>query len=235
MTVDDEAEKYIEALLRSRRPKPFRARPEDAAEIATAITLRAARPGAGAPSEEFVAALHERLAAQLDEEDGAPRGGTRRRFVRGASIAAAAAGAAVLADRALLRDHPEGGPPQASTLQPNVGAWHTVATSAELPHGAVRPFDTGVVTGFVTRLDGRLRAVSGVCTHQGCRLVLDRAARMLGCPCHNSVFALTGEVVHHQFPRPLPALPRIAVRETGDAVQVYVPTGGGVTPPPIHG
>ncbi|MEU5432005.1 Rieske (2Fe-2S) protein [Streptomyces sp. NPDC020719] len=233
--MDDEAEKYIEALLRSRRPKPFRARPEDAAEIATAITLRAARPGAGAPSEEFVAALHERLAAQLDEPGHVPKGGTRRKFVRGASLAAAAAAAAVLGDRALLRDHPEESPPKASTLQPNVGTWHTVATSAELPHGAVRAFDTGAVTGFVARLDGRLRAVSGVCTHQGCRLVLNQAAGQLDCPCHNSVFAVTGEVVRHQFARPLPALPRIAVRESGDAVQVYVPAGGGVTPPPIQG
>lgn len=232
--MDDEAEKYIEALLRSRRPKPFRARPEDAAEIATAITLRAARPGAGAPSEEFVAALHERLAAQLDEDGHAPRGGTRRKFVRGASLAAAAAGAAVLVDRTLLQN-PEESAPKASTLQPNVGTWHTVATSGELPHGAVRAFDTGAVTGFVARLDGRLRAVSGVCTHQGCRLVLDRAAERLACPCHNSVFALTGEVVHHQFDRPLPALPRIAVRESQGAVQVYVPAGGGVTPSPIQG
>ncbi|MGW2864773.1 Rieske (2Fe-2S) protein [Streptomyces sp. NPDC001205] len=231
--MDEEAERYVEALLRSRRPKPFRARPEDAEELATAITLRAARPGAGARSEEFVTSLRERLAAELDEPPGASAGGTRRRFVRGASIAAAAAAAGVLADHTMLRDHPAPSPPQASTLQPQHGSWHTVAASSELPHGAVRAFDTGTVTGFVTRHDGRLRAVSGVCTHQGCRLVLDRPAGQLDCPCHNSVFALSGEVVRHQFDRPLPPLPRIAVRETENAVQVYVPAAGGVTPPAI--
>ena len=83
----------------------------------------------------------------------------------------------------------------------------------------------------------RLRAVSGVCTHQGCALVLDRAARQLDyhCPCHNSAFAVTGEVLHHQLPIHLAALPRIAVREADGQVQVYVPPPSGVTPPPIQG
>jgi Rieske Fe-S protein len=32
----------------------------------------------------------------------------------------------------------------------------------------VRPFTAGAVSGFVERVDGQLRAVSGICTHQGC-------------------------------------------------------------------
>ena len=59
--------------------------------------------------------------------------------------------------------------------------------------------------------------------HQGCRLCLD-AARNLDCPCHTTVFALSGELVTHQLPLAPPPLPRFATREMDGAVQVYAPT-----------
>ncbi|MFE3181861.1 Rieske 2Fe-2S domain-containing protein [Streptomyces violascens] len=209
--VDDEAERYVEALLRLRCPKPCRARPEEAEELATAIILRAARPGGDAPSEEFVTSLHERLAAELDGPRSAPAGGARRRFVQGASIAAAAAAAGVLTDRALLRDSPDATTAQASTLQSDKGSWHTVAASSELPHGAVQAFCTGTVTGFVAQLDGRLRTVSEVCTHQGCRLVLDRPAEQLDCRVTTRCSCSPGRRV----PRPSgPAGRRVSPRST---------------------
>jgi nitrite reductase/ring-hydroxylating ferredoxin subunit len=108
-------------------------------------------------------------------------------------------------------------------LSPNAGTWYTVAATAELTDGAVRAFDLGTVNGFVERTGGRLRAVSGVCTHLGCRLALDGPARELTCPCHNAAFALTGELVRHQLKTPPPALPRMAVREIDGAVQIFAP------------
>jgi cytochrome b6-f complex iron-sulfur subunit len=98
-----------------------------------------------------------------------------------------------------------------------------VLASADLPDGAVRPFVLGTVVGFVERAEGRLRAVSGVCTHQGCRLMLADADRELMCPCHGATFALDGSVLEHRLSFRLTALPRLAVRETGGAIQVFAP------------
>jgi nitrite reductase/ring-hydroxylating ferredoxin subunit len=98
-----------------------------------------------------------------------------------------------------------------------------VAAVADLPEGAVRGFDVGTVTGFVERTADGLRAVSGTCTHLGCRLALDSASRQLLCPCHNAAFAVTGELVRHQLTTPPPPLPLIAVREAEGAVQIFAP------------
>ena len=64
--------RYVEDLIRSRRPRRFAA-DEDSADLArTAITLRAARPGGEAPREEFVLALRKRLARELDPPGPVP-------------------------------------------------------------------------------------------------------------------------------------------------------------------
>ena len=52
---------FVEALVSERRPKGFRASPEDAEVLRTAIALRAGRPGKRGPDEEFVADLHRQL------------------------------------------------------------------------------------------------------------------------------------------------------------------------------
>jgi hypothetical protein len=56
---------FIDALAAGRRPRPFRADPEDAEMLRVAIALRAARPGDALPDENFVAELHEQLAENL--------------------------------------------------------------------------------------------------------------------------------------------------------------------------
>ena len=228
--------RYVEDLLRGRRPRPFPADDDEAADIRAAIALRAARPGSGAPSEEFVTGLHRRLAAEFASTGEAASAGearpspgvappTRRRVIQVASAAAAVAAVGAAGGAAL--DHALTGPaaPVAggTTLRPNTGTWHTVAATADLADGAVRAFDLGTVNGFVERVGGRLRAVSGVCTHLGCHLALDGPRRELTCPCHNAAFALTGELVRHQLKTPPPALPRLAVREIDGAVQIFAP------------
>jgi hypothetical protein len=55
---------FVDALAAGRRPKHFRADPDDAAIVRTAIALRAAHPGEANPSEEFVSNLYESLADQ---------------------------------------------------------------------------------------------------------------------------------------------------------------------------
>jgi nitrite reductase/ring-hydroxylating ferredoxin subunit len=221
--------RYIEDLLRGNRPRPFRAEQTDVAELRTAIELRAARPGSGVPREEFVTQLQQRLATELADTPtwGATRiVGTRRQFGKGAAIAAAAAAVGAVVDHTLTAGRSDAGPEtghEANTLTPTAGDWRTVAASEQLPDGAVRAFDLGTIVGFVHRTDGVARAVSGSCTHQGCRLLLDATTRRLDCPCHTTVFAVTGEPLTHQLPIIPPPLPQLVTREVNGAVQVYAP------------
>jgi cytochrome b6-f complex iron-sulfur subunit len=227
------ARRFVADLLRGRRPRSFRAQDTDVEQLRAAITLRSAQPGSGLPREQFVADLHQRLADQLAGkptiEDAEPVGSarvdsTRRRLVAASSIAAAAAAVGAVADHVLTTRIPApGGVAGPQTLVPNTGSWRTVAASADLTEGDVQGFDPGTVVGFVSRSGGALRAVSGVCTHLGCRLALDAPARQLDCPCHRTSFALDGELVRHQLRVPPPALPQLEVRETDGAVQIYAP------------
>jgi Rieske Fe-S protein len=222
--------RYIEDLISSRRPRRFRAGRDDAELARTAITLRASRPGSGEPAEEFVTALHKQLAAELDPPPARRVAGARRTFLRaatatGAIAVAGAAGAGI--DHELTARTAAGQasavPSPPSTLTPGNGSWMTVAASRDLPDGAVRPFIAGPIVGFIHRTDGQLRAVSGICTHQGCRLALDTHPARLACPCHGATFTLDGVVLSHRFPVPLAALPQVQVREADGSIQVYAP------------
>jgi nitrite reductase/ring-hydroxylating ferredoxin subunit len=113
------------------------------------------------------------------------------------------------------------GPEQ--TLEPNVGQWRTVAASADLPEGGASGFDLGTVAGFVARQNGALEAVSAMCTHLGCKLALNRPAQRLDCPCHNTSFALGGQLLRHQLSIAPPPLPKFHVREENGAVQIFAP------------
>jgi cytochrome b6-f complex iron-sulfur subunit len=210
--------RYVEGLIQGRRPKPFPASEDEAEAVRAAIELRAARPGADSPSEEFVAGLHRRLAQAHAEPARMPVG---RRLVLGGAVAGAGVAAGVSIDRAIVPDE-EGTPTAGGTVSPDSGVWHRVAATTDLAEGGVRGFEAGGVFGFVTRAGGRVRAVSGICTHQGCKLNLE-AGTKLRCPCHRALFGLDGAVIQHRLPIDLPALPRLAVRETGGAIEVYVP------------
>jgi cytochrome b6-f complex iron-sulfur subunit len=219
--------RYIDDLLRGRRPKPFRPDEFEAAQIRTAIDLQAARLGSDAPRREFLTDLRRRLAAQQDgtAEPTPQWGATRRNLIVGTSAAAAAAVAAVSIDRALIdrAQVADGDNSGAAELIPNTGRWMRVAASAEVPDGAMRPFDLGSVIGFVRRVDGKPEAVSGVCTHQGCRLWFDAPDDRLRCPCHSTSFSPVGQVLTHQLPIAPKPLPTLMVRENGDAIEVFVP------------
>ena len=228
------ARRFVADLLRGRRPRSFRADETDVGQLRAAITLRAAQPGSATPREEFVTDLHRRLADQLATEQTAtplpaPRpvvDSTRRRLVAASSIAVAAAAAGAVVDHTLISRGPaQSGAGGEQTLIPSTGQWRTVSASADLAEGGVQGFDLGSVVGFVARTGGALRAVSGVCTHLGCRLTLDAAARRLDCPCHRTSFAVSGELLRYQLPVPPAALPQFKVREMHGEVQVYAPPG----------
>jgi nitrite reductase/ring-hydroxylating ferredoxin subunit len=222
--------RFVEGLLRGHRTQ--HARPDDfeAQQMKTAIELRAARLGSDAPREQFVTDLHRRLAAEMADEQPAvdhPRWVPRRRdVVIGGSVAAASAVAGLVVGRNLLAptETQQATPPTQGELHPNGGAWQTVGASADLPEGGALAFDLGVVNGFVHRTDAKLEAVSGVCTHQGCKLWLDAPESRLRCPCHSTSFSLEGATVTHQLPVAPPPLPKFQVRETGGVIEVFAPT-----------
>jgi Rieske Fe-S protein len=219
--------KYIDDLLRGRRPKAFAPDDFEAAQIRTAIELRAARPEGDSPRPEFLDDLHARLAAQMNsgskEVMPLPMPSTTRRVVIvGTSAAAAAAVTAVSVDRLVIGGHTEV-PAASGQLTPNDGRWTRVAASSEVPDGNMHPFDLGSVNGFVRRVNGKVEAVSGVCTHQGCRLWFDASDDQLHCPCHTTSFAPSGQVLTHQLPIAPKPLPSLMVREVAGTIEVFAP------------
>jgi nitrite reductase/ring-hydroxylating ferredoxin subunit len=219
--------RYVDDLLRGRRPKSFRPDDFEAAQIRTAIDLQAARLGSDAPRQEFLADLRHRLAAQMHGTSPPVRklGATRRHVIVGTSAAAAAAVAAVSIDRAVIdsRQVADGDSSGSGELTPNTGRWLRVAASADVPEGVMHPFDFGSVIGFVRRVDGKPEAVSGVCTHQGCRLWFDAPDDRLRCPCHSTSFSPAGQVLTHQLPITPKPLPTLMVREQGGVIEVFAP------------
>jgi cytochrome b6-f complex iron-sulfur subunit len=219
---------FIESLRRNRRPKAFTPEPDDIEVMRAAIELNNAEPGAAIPRAEFVSDLHRRLAEQLDETDAtvdlAAARLSRRRVIGGIGAAAATAAAAAVAgavvDRELLSPGSSPSLPKAQELVPDEGAWQPVLAAAKLGDGQVARFATVSTVGFVVNDNGKLAAISGVCTHQGCLLRHNEAAGRLDCPCHRASFSLHGDVLHQQFRQPLPPLPHIQVRENNGQIEI---------------
>jgi nitrite reductase/ring-hydroxylating ferredoxin subunit len=228
-----ELRRYIDDLLAGRQPKGFQPDDFEAAQLRTAIDLTAARDDAAEPRPEFVAGLKARLAAEMSSEAGpvddvAPpaRSGlsaTRRQVIVGTSAAATAAVATVSVDRLVLR--PTANEPQVADadMMPTDGSWQAVAASSEVSEGTMHVFDLGSVNGFVRRVNGRVEAVSGVCTHQGCKLWFDQSVDRLRCPCHSTSFSPAGMVVTHALPIAPKPLPHFEVREQNGVVEVLAP------------
>jgi cytochrome b6-f complex iron-sulfur subunit len=221
--------RFVEGLLRGQPTE--RARPDDfeAQQMKAAIELRAARLGGDSPREEFLTDLHRRLADATGETQGAAKpvsgpSGTRRQVVIGTGLAAASAAAGFVVSRSLAGEEAPLVESAQSVLEPNAGTWRPVGASVDVPDGGALAFDLGSVRGFVHRVDAKLEAVSGVCTHQGCKLWLDAPASKLRCPCHTTSFSLEGITLTHQLPIAPAPLPKFQVREISGVIEVFAPT-----------
>ena len=65
---------------------------------------------------------------------------------------------------------------------------------------------------IVVSSGGKLFALSTVCSHLGCLVRWDPAAKALACPCHRASFDLEGNVLEGPPPRPLRAF-TVTVRD----------------------
>jgi menaquinol-cytochrome c reductase iron-sulfur subunit len=97
-------------------------------------------------------------------------------------------GGAVLV--ASLNALPENGEPRKfSVLATRVDAWNR---SPNVPIGAV----------YLQRVGDKVRALNVVCPHAGCFVDYRSAKNHFFCPCHNSSFALDGQVQDPKSPSP---------------------------------
>jgi len=59
----------------------------------------------------------------------------------------------------------------------------------------------------VKHSDDAVTVFSPICTHLGCHYDWLASANKFVCPCHNSIFSITGKVLGGPAPRPLDTLP----------------------------
>ena len=68
----------------------------------------------------------------------------------------------------------------------------------------VFPLPNGSDTVILIRTDAAtVTAVSDICTHAGCGVTYQAARGQLVCPCHGSIFSLTGQVLRGPAGSPL--------------------------------
>ncbi len=221
---DRRLQRHVDALLKDRRP-PRADAGDDESAMLLAAQLHAAHPGSAEPSPEFVDELARRLRRQREESAAPAPSMQRRRFLATAGAAAAAGlGAGFGVER--LREVLTGGavPGGQPAIVPSDGAWVAVASLADMTPGAIRRFSAGGVEGFLLNAGGTLRALSAVCTDQGCVLRADAPRSQLVCPCHYATFGLDGTPTPGTaYAHAVTPLPTLSVRTSGGNVEVLVP------------
>ncbi|HET9849114.1 MAG TPA: Rieske (2Fe-2S) protein [Candidatus Dormibacteraeota bacterium] len=213
-------DKYVDDLLQDRKPERTPLPDEDALRARqTAAMLRAAKPGAGLPSKEFLERMQGSIQAAVEEQSARPkptaRPSRRSLLLTGAAGIAAGVAAAVGIDR--LSQQPT--PPQGQALVTN-GSWKSVKAVADLPEGTPIAFRSGAIEGFLIRQGQDVKGLSAVCTHMGCILNYSKFRNQFECPCHGATFGTNGEP-SDQYDQPLPRLPSLNVRVQRGQVEVY--------------
>jgi len=200
---------YLDRLVGEQRPADAALSVQEAREQMLAAQLRLLREGVEAPTPAFLQALEGRVAQAIAPTAGRPRPGglSRGRFLRTAATLAGGAGlgAAGAEGAAAMR---EAGRPHDLIVAGNE-RWYAIATVGEVAPGGAKPFEAGGLSGYLFNSDGRLHAVSAICTHMGCRLKLADPAGApteLRCLCHGSRFNRRGGVERGLAPSPLPAI-----------------------------
>ncbi len=117
------------------------------------------------------------------------------------AVLAATGGASVLALAACSNGANDNGDGEEATGGGEPGV---IANISDVPVGGAIAATTGSGEGILLTqpTEGEVLALSDVCTHQGC--TVEAGDGELACPCHGSVFDLTGAVVQGPADAPLP-------------------------------
>ena len=225
--MNDDPEKldqYVEDLLQDRKPERTPLPDEDALRARqTAAMLRAAKPGAGLPSKEFLERMQASIPNWVSEQSPrsqlVARPSRRSLLLSGAAGLAAGIAATIGVDRLTQSAGPNG-----TALVQNSGAWkgtwQPVKALADLPEGTPISFRTGAIEGFLIRNGDSVKGLSAVCTHMGCILNFSKFRNQFECPCHGATFATDGKP-SDQYSAPLPPLPPLQVRVQHGQVEVF--------------
>ena len=218
----EQLDKHVEDLLQDRRPERTPLADEAALRARqTAAMLRAAKPGAGLPSKEFLermqGSIHEWVGEQSVRPQPAARPSRRSLLLTGAAGIAAGVAAAVGIDRLSKSSVPV--PPPGLQLVEN-GSWKAVKAVADLPEGTPLAFRSGAIEGFLIRRGQDVTGLSAVCTHMGCILNYSKFRDQFECPCHGATFKTNGQPTD-KYDTPLPRLPLLQVRIQRGQVEVY--------------
>jgi Rieske Fe-S protein len=72
-----------------------------------------------------------------------------------------------------------------------------------VPPGTVKRVRYHQAPVLVMNLGGSIRALSGMCTHEGCELGWNPRQQLIRCPCHGSAFRPDGSVQNGPAVKPL--------------------------------
>lgn len=110
--------------------------------------------------------------------------------------------------------------------------WLAVTEVSELPIGEPRSLDYGITmkdgwmetktvkaVWAVRHADDRVTVYSPICPHLGCGFRWDGKDKKFKCPCHGSVYDISGKVLAGPAPRPLDVLP--SKIENGELMVLY--------------
>jgi cytochrome b6-f complex iron-sulfur subunit len=216
----EQLDRHVEDLLQDRKPERTPLLNEEALRARhAAAMLRAARPGAGLPSKEFLERtqrlIKEWVGQRSPQSQPMVRPSRRALLLSGTAGIAAGIAAALGLDR--LVKHPT---PRAGVALVEKGSWKPVTAVVDLPEGTPTAFRSGAIEGFLIRRGREVAALSAVCTHMGCVLNYSKLRDRFECPCHGATFRTDGRPTN-QYDNPLPALPAIQVRIQRGQVEVY--------------
>jgi cytochrome b6-f complex iron-sulfur subunit len=221
----DRVAQFVDDLLHRRRPRRFNASPEEVEAMTAAAGLAAARVGADLPDKAALDRIHRKLSETLNESPALERRFSRRDWLRTAGTAAAAVVVGVALDKVVTNQQQSGGPgatPGTATLLPDGGSWRPVAALSAVPVGHALPVSTANLDAIIINDGGNISAVSGVCTHLGCKLQPDDANRKLNCPCHQTAFSWTGKLLYYRLKAAPANLPLIQSRVNNGAIELFV-------------